>query len=211
MTGVEINIKTKNFYASLTKAILGIELDKEIEEFEKAEIVVKSIRIESNNSIEQSVSFPAFEFEKINSENWITSEFKELIERKFLFIFFKNDGKEYFLEKIKFWNMPFDDRNEVRKVWLKTKYVIQNGNIFNDFDKDKLGNNRYSIKGNLIRLNNFPKSSESRVSHVRPHGTDSTHTFPLPVKDQKLNVNEYSKQCFWLNNTYVRDEIYLKP
>ena len=32
-TGVELNITAKSFYANLTKAILGIELDKEIEEF----------------------------------------------------------------------------------------------------------------------------------------------------------------------------------
>lgn len=36
-TNVELNTTAKSFYANLTKAILGIELDKEIEEFEKAE------------------------------------------------------------------------------------------------------------------------------------------------------------------------------
>jgi hypothetical protein len=33
----------------LTKAILGIELNKEIEEFEKAEIQVKTVRLKENN------------------------------------------------------------------------------------------------------------------------------------------------------------------
>jgi len=32
----------------------------------------------------------------------------------------------------------------------------------------------------------------------------------LPVEDKKLKTMEYSKQCFWFNATYVRDEIYLK-
>lgn len=210
LTGVELNTKAKSFYASLTKAILGIELNKEIEEFEKANVEVKTIRIESNNSIKESVSFPAFEFTKIYSENWSTSEFKELIERKFLFVFLKNKGKSYFLEKVKFWNMPFLDRNETRKVWLKTKYQIQNGDIFNDYKRDNQGEIRHSKKGNPIRLNYFPKSSENKVCHVRPHGSDSTDTYPLPINDKKLNVSEYSKQCFWLNKTYVRDEIYLK-
>jgi DNA mismatch repair protein MutH len=210
LTGVILNAKAKNFHASLTKAILGIELDKEIEEFEKAGIEIKTIRVETDNSIEQSISFPAFEFETIYSENWITSELKELIEGKFLFIFFKNNGKNYFLEQVKFWNMPFSDRTEVRKVWLKTKKIIQEGRVFKDFSKDKLGNIRVSKKGNPRRLNNLPKISESLICHVRPHGNDSTETFPLPVEDKILKVKEYSKQCFWLNSTYVRDEIYLK-
>ena len=42
---IKINTKAKSFYANLTKAILGIELDKEIEEFEKAEIIVKTVRL----------------------------------------------------------------------------------------------------------------------------------------------------------------------
>jgi DNA mismatch repair protein MutH len=207
---VELNTTAKSFYANLTKAILGIELDKEIEEFEKANIEIKTIRVESNDNIFQSISFPAFRFEQIYQENWVSSEMNELVEKKFLFIFFKNDGNSYRLERVKFWNMPLKDRKEVRKVWLNTKKIIQEGRIFNDFAKDKLGNIRVSKKGNPIRLNNLPKINDNFVCHVRPHGSDSTETFPLPVEDKILKVKEYSKQCFWLKNTYVRDEIYLK-
>jgi len=209
-TGVELNTNAKNFYANLTKAILGIELDKEIEEFEKADIEVKTIRVQQNNSIKESISFPAFEFEKIYNENWNSSEIKELVEKKFLFIFFKNESTNYFLEKIVFWNMPFKDRVEVRKVWLKTKKIIQEGRIFKEFAIDKSGNIRHSKKGNPIRLNNLPKISENIVCHVRPHSKDSNDTFPLPIEDKILKEKKYSKQCFWLSSNYVRDEIYNK-
>jgi DNA mismatch repair protein MutH len=210
-TGVALNLyDTKNFYSKVTRAILNVELTKEIEEFEKANIVIKAIRVESNNNIIQSISFPAFEFEKIYLENWITSEMKEIVEKKFLFIFFKNDGTSYILEKVRFWNMPLIHRNEVRKVWLKTKKVIQEGRIFNSYAKDKFGNFKISKKGNLIKKNNLPKMNDNPVCHVRPHGSDSNETFILPVEDKLLKTKEYSKQCFWLKNTYVRDEIYLK-
>jgi DNA mismatch repair protein MutH len=209
--GLAINFKNpKNFYSKVTHAILNIELNKEIEEFKKANIDIKTIRVESNNNIIQSLSFPAFEFEQIYKESWITSEINEIIENKFLFIFFKNDGTSYRLDKVKFWNMPTLDRNEVRKVWLKTKKIIQEGRIFNSYSKDRYGKIKISIKGNPIKLNNLPKMSENSVCHVRPHGSDSTETYPLPVEDKILKVKEYSKQCFWLKNTYVRDEIYLK-
>lgn len=210
-TGVTLNFNDpKNFYSKVTNAILNIELDKKIEEFEKANIEIKTIRVESNSNIIQSISFPAFEFNQIYNESWISSEMKETIERKFLFIFFKNDGTSYRLEKVKFWNMSQSDRNEVRRVWLKTKKIIQEGNIFNSYAKDRNGNLRLSAKGNPIRLNNLPKMSENLVCHVRPHGKDSTETYPLPIEDSILGVKEYSKQSFWLKNTYLKTEIYLE-
>jgi hypothetical protein len=48
---LKLNKKAKSFYANLTKAILGISLEKEIEEFEKAEIKVKTVRLKENNFI----------------------------------------------------------------------------------------------------------------------------------------------------------------
>lgn len=201
--------RSYKYYSSLLKAILGIEVKQTIEEFEKADIEIKAIRVMENNRIEQSVSFPAFEFEKIYNGNWIDSNLKEITEKKFLFVFFKMKNKKYYLDKAKFWNMPYNDRNEARRIWLKTKKVIQQGGIFEDYARDKNGNIRYSPKGNKIRKNNFPKLKDSNVCHVRPHGTDSTSTFPLPVKDKKLKTMEYSKQCFWLNANYVKNEIYL--
>jgi hypothetical protein len=56
-TGVELNTTAKSFYANLAKAILGIELDKEIEEFEKAEIIVKTVRLKENNLPKEDISF----------------------------------------------------------------------------------------------------------------------------------------------------------
>lgn len=209
-TNVTLNLKSLDFYSRITHAVLNIELNKQIEEFEKANIEIKTIRVEQNNNIIQSVSFPAFEFTKIYNENWINSDMKDIAEKKFLFIFFKNNGENYILDMVKFWNMPYNDRKEVRKIWLKTKRIIQNGNIFKDFERDSLGNIRYSKKGNPIKLNNLPKMSENKICHVRPHGSDSTNVYPLPVIDKILNTKVYSKQCFWFKNTYIRDEIYLK-
>ena len=162
---------------------------------------VKTIRIKSTNVIEQSISFPSFKFEKIYNEDWNNSEFKERIEKKFLFVFFKQIGNEYFLEKYKFWNMPFNDRNECRKVWLETKKVIQTGKIISEVKVQK--------NGKEIRKNNFPNIKDSDVAHVRPHGKNSFDTYPLPVAEFTTKEKEYTKQGFWLNHDYVLKKIYL--
>ncbi|MGB5665585.1 MAG: hypothetical protein WBM53_01965 [Maribacter sp.] len=51
---------------------------------------------------------------------------------------------------------------------------------------------------------------EHRISHVRPHATNKDDTYPLPVADELTGLLDYTKHCFWLNSSYVKDEIYLK-
>jgi DNA mismatch repair protein MutH len=194
--GVEINTKAKSFYASLTKAILGIELDKEIEEFEKAEIIVKTVRLKENNLPKEDISFPNFKYEEIVNEEWDDSNFKDILEHKFLFVFFQFENKELVLRKVKFWNMPFSDIQEAEKVWTKTKEIVAKGTIVKEIKKD-------------IRYTNFPNKKFNSVSHVRPHATNAADTYHLPTKDKLTKANKYTKHCFWLNNTYVRDKIYL--
>lgn len=196
-TGVKINTTAKSFYANLTKAILGIELDKEIEEFEKAEIIVKTVRLKENNLPKEDISFSNFKYEEIVNEEWDESNFKDILEHKFLFVFFQFEKKKLVLRNVKFWNMPYEDILEAEKVWAKTKDIVSKGKIV----KEIVGTTRYT---------NFPNKSFNSVSHVRPHATNAADTYPLPTKDKLTKAKEYTKHCFWLNNTYVRDEIYLK-
>ncbi len=197
LTHFELNPKAKNFYANLTKAILGISLEKEIEEFEKAEIIVKTVRLKQNNLPKEDISFPNFKYTEIVSEDWDDSNFKEILEHKFFFVFFQFQNNKLVLKKAKFWNMSFNDIEEAREVWYETKKIIKNGTIVKNID----GNKRYT---------NFPNKSFNRISHVRPHATNSLDTYPLPVTDKLTNSNSYTKHCFWLNSKYVRDEIFLK-
>ena len=195
--GANLNRSAKNFYASLTKLILGIGPDQEIEEFEKADIIVKSIRLKENDFPKENISFPNFKFEEIIKENWETSEFKNILEHKFLFVFYKYVDNSLVLRKVKFWNMPYRDILQVEKVWTKAKNIIERGEIVN------------RIVGG-IRYTNFPNKKFSNIAHVRPHATNSDDTYPLPIADKVTFAHDYTKHCFWLNNNYIRDEIYLK-
>ena len=199
---IKINTKAKSFYANLTKAILGLELDKEIEEFEKAEIIVKTVRLKENDLPKEDISFPNFKYEEIVNQDWEDSDFKDVLEHKFLFVFFQFENEKLILRKVKFWNMPYLDLIEVEKVWTKTKQIVAKGEIVKEIKINK--------KGKEIRFTNFPSKKFSSISHVRPHATNALDTYDLPKKDKVTNQNEYTKHCFWLNNTYVKNEIYLK-
>ena len=201
-TGVELNTSAKSFYANLTKAILGIELNKEIEEFEKAEIQVKTVRLKENNLPKEDMSFPTFKYEEIVNEDWENSDFKDILEHKFLFVFFQFENEKLVLRKVKFWNMPYSDLLEVEKVWMKTQQIIAKGEIVKGFKTDK--------NGKVSRETNFPNKKFSNISHVRPHAKDASDTYSLSKKDKLTKQTQYTKHCFWLNNSYIRDEIYLK-
>jgi DNA mismatch repair protein MutH len=200
---IKLNNKAKNFYANLVKAILGIELHNEIEEFTKADISVKTIRLDSKNNPKEQISFPAFKFNDLVKEKWEESAIYALLEKKFLFVFFKFDKTNILkLSKIKFWNMPFKDREEVKKVWIQTKKIILNGDIVESIYTNK--------NGKLIRKTNFPNKQSNKVTHIRPHAQNSADTYPLPVTDKFTQSNSYTKQCFWLNSDYVKNEIFSK-
>jgi len=99
-------------------------------------------------------------------------------------------------ERIIFWNMPEQILYEVVKhAFDELKNVLSSGNIVREIKTNKLGKQ--------IRYNNFPGMADNPVTHVRPHGKDASDTSPLPVTDKLTGLNSYTKQCFWLNNSYV--------
>ena len=194
---LELNRKAKSYYANLTKAILGIELSKKIEEFEKADIQVKTIRLKENNLPKEHVSFRNFKFEEIVKLDWEESDFKHILEQKFFLVFYQFENGALSLKSVKFWNMPYFDILEAKQVWEKTVKTINKGKIIRNI----------TDKG--VRESFFPKKTESRISHVRPHAKDRNDTYPLPFKDKLTGLTEYTKHCFWLNDSYIRDSIYL--
>lgn len=199
---MENNKKPKQLEAMLAYRILGVKGEK-AEEFEKANIKVKSIRLTYNNKIKESMSFPFFNFKELAKEKWEDSKFaNELRETRFLFIVYKEDinGKLY-LKGSQFWNIPYYDLEyEVKSVWQRTKDIINNGIVF-------------EIKNDKV-LNNLPKARENRVSHVRPHTSKSAYKLKnyeygeIEKYADELPDGQYmTKQCFWLNNTYILSQL----
>lgn len=189
----KIETTAKNVNEVLLSKMLGISGKiAYTEEFQKAGIVPKTIRVRKNGTIKENMSFPTFDFIKLSREEvWEESEFYNyLAPTKFLFVVFQeNELGELVFERVKFWNIPNADLEEVRIVWERTVHTISEG--------VKL------IPTPMGVSNNLPKQSESRVAHVRPHGKDGNDKLPLP--DGRM----MTKQCFWLNNSYIAEQIKL--
>lgn len=186
---VDFHKKTKNLEAMLAYRILRIK-GNHAEEFEKANIVVKTIRIEKNNKIRENMSFPTFKFKELVEEEWDESTFGNYLrETRFLFVVYKYNGEnELRLKGCQFWNIPYKDlEGDVKSVWEATKQVVLDG---------------LEIKvRNGKQYNNFPKASDNPVCHVRPHARNAKDTYELP------DGREFPKQCFWLNNSYILSKL----
>ncbi len=195
---LELNQNAKSYFANLTNAILGIELGQKIEEFEKADIQVKTIRLKENDLPKEDISFPTFEYQELVETDWEDSDFKNILESKFFFVFYQFEGENLILRKVKFWNMPYSDILLAKNVWEEMVKTVSSGEIVKEV----------TVKG--IRKTYFPKKTENKVSHVRPHARNAEDTYALPVVDKLTGLTEYTKHCFWLNASYVKNEIYLK-
>lgn len=197
--------KGKNIHSRLAFEILGVKT-KNAEEFEKANIIVKSIRIEERNKIKESMSFPYFKIMDLINQNWEDSDIYQYFnETKFLFIIYRGKDNDYYLEGAKFWNMSMSDIDgKLKEEWERARNIFKAGVEF--IIKDSKSPIR----------NNLPKKSNTEILHVRPHAQKSAYLINgVKYGNGKLGRdtdilpggNQMTKQCFWLNNDYVLKQI----
>jgi hypothetical protein len=119
---------------------------------------------------------------------------EELETTKYMFFVFKMEHGEYVFKGIKLWNMSeVTIETKVKLMYEKTQNVIRTGSIVNHIDN----------RGR--RITNFPGMSDNGVCHVRPHGRNAQDVAYLPVKDKVTGMQEFTKQCFWFNNSYIKE------
>ncbi len=172
----------KSRYAYLARSMLGVKGNK-IEEFEKANVVMRVIRPEHNGRLVESISFPHIRYNEVIHETWTESTFYETITSKFLFVIFQKieGSKEHIFRGIKFWSISEADLEIVHDVWEDTLEKIRR----NDYD-------------------NFVRMAEDRIVRIRPHARNRED------KTMGADGNMYLKKSFWLNAKYI-DERVLNP
>jgi len=83
---------------------------------------------------------------------------------------------------------------KAHQVWKETVRLIRAGEIIKKVEKGRIETF-------------FPGSTFNGVVHVRPHGANSRDTNPLPVADKLTGRKAHTKQCFWLNASYIQHAI----
>lgn len=165
-------------------------LPQDLEEFQKANITLKTIVVNSKGTPKESMSFKQIKFKEIVNEDWEDFEINRIHQDgRFLWIIFRINKiykkqsdiplSEIILDKVMFWSMPYNDLQiEYRKLWEDTKQKVINGD--------------YS---------HFLTSTENRVGHIRPKGKDANDLMETPQGTLE------KKKCFWINASYIAEQI----
>ena len=169
----------KNFISKVSKKLVEkILLDVNLENiFESPELILKTCRV-FDGKLKENISFPYMKYDELVQQEWEESDFNQIIESKFMFVFWENINDEFYLKKITFWNAPPKEVLEAKRIWEKTKQLI--------LDK---------------QADNLPKTKESYFVHVRPHGRDSNDKYPT-----HYGV-DVKKQSFWIHKKYIEENI----
>ena len=182
----------KSRYARTIKGILlkGLKDFGDAEEFHKAGIIVKTIRVEKNGSIKESMSFENIDYDEVlEAKEWTASRWYEIVTSRFMFVVFRavtsdlhewHNEIRYILDKVIFWTMPAEDLGNAERYWENIRM-----NILADTLQDT--------------GNSFWKLADDRDFHVRPKAQTSKDKYRSPIS----NV-EVPKKAYWFNNGYVK-------
>ncbi|MBR5653609.1 MAG: hypothetical protein IKX22_05965 [Prevotella sp.] len=182
----EVNIANnpKNKFAIIANAIVASEKCSNVnlsEEFTKAGLTMKTIRVQANGNIKEAMSFENIDYIEIaQCENWYESRLYELFSSRFLFVVFKEQSQgegDFFLDKVFFWTMPQNDLTWAEQYWNHIKKNVMLGQISEEY---------------------WWKGRDRKLFHVRPKGRKSDDL--TTTIDGKL----VKKYCYWFNNDYVR-------
>ncbi len=182
---VDISKEPKNMFAMIANAIAASEKCSNVnrsEEFLKAGLTMKTIRVQANGIIEQAMSFENIDYiEVAECENWFDSRLYELYSSRFMFVVFReqNVGKgDFVLDDVFFWTMPQVDLEWAEKYWNHIKENILAGHISEQY---------------------WWKGAERKKFHVRPKAQKAKDLAPTP------DGKGAKKFCYWFNNDYVRE------
>ena len=215
--------------AQLAKKMLNLENDiQETEEFKKAGISVKIITVEKGKdktTEEFKITMPdntVISPVELVREKWGDSILRDyLSSMQFLFVVFEKDKDSTIFKGAKFWRVPYTDlENGIKETWEDVQLIFNNGIelTYKKYKKPlKSTGKTYYIE------NNFPKSSETPILHIRPsakyacYQENESFATKLPVKSKWVNRPDnlkdeltdfyITKQAWWLNSDYVYKQV----
>ncbi len=185
--GVDISNNPKNKYAMIANSIASNGKYSNInrsEEFLKAGLTMKTIRIEYNGAIKEAMSFENIDYIEIaECDNWLESRLYELFSSRFMFVVYREQqegSEDYALDDVFFWTMPQADLSLAENYWEHIRTNVINEQISQEY---------------------WWKAKDKKKFHVRPKAQKATDMAPTHTGGQA------KKFCYWFNNDYVREII----
>ena len=182
---VDISNNPKSKFAMVANAIAASANCSNVnrsEEFLKAGLTMKTIRVQANGIIKEAMSFENIDYiEVAECDEWIESRLYELYSSRFMFVIFReqNEGEgDYVLDDVFFWTMPQQDLEWAEVYWNHIKDNILAGHISEEY---------------------WWKGSDKKKFHVRPKAQNAADLAPTP------DGKGAKKFCYWFNNDYVRE------
>lgn len=193
--------QSKSKYADIASLIATKGESKRIslsDEFKKAGIIIKTVRLQPSGMPKESMSFKNIDYKEIiENDIWHESDLYDLYTRRFMFVVFKPVKGEtitlknnktqtliteqsYILSNVFLWTMPQSDLAIAENYW---KHIRKN------------------VLANNINLEAFWSIADKNKFHVRPKATSS--------KDLTSNPHGgyCRKLCYWFNADYVKSII----
>lgn len=186
----------KGFLPRLSAKILDVKDTNlnNLEQFQKANIKFKTIRLRKDKANNQDMSFPNIDFEEILNVPFEDSSWNELFaETKYLFVLFEETAEGTFFRKSLLWNMSHKDLVNLEKLYNHLKQMLLDKTIeINIIEKN----------GREYWQDNTPKKAFIPNIHIRTKGTKQHSTTILP--DGRL----IKKKCLFLNKEYIQSLFY---
>ena len=174
-----VSLKPKNSAATVVRRCLGVESNKtKIEEFEKAGVQIKTVRLNEKGNPREAMSFPAFNHMELIEQKWDESDLQNDTSRLFIVVLRgpeRSDKSRDVLSEAFFWSPDEEQASIMRKEWEMFVSMIREGHA------DAL-----------------PKASETKEVHVRPHALKGASKEPAPGGKTE------TKKGFWLNKGFVK-------
>lgn len=186
-TCVDIYRNPKNKFALIASAVAAAGKCGNVnktEEFLKAGLTMKTIRVQADGTIKESMSFENIDYLEIaECDDWYESRLYEIFSSRFLFVIFREKhegGADYRLDDVFFWTMPQEDLTFAEEYW----HHIRN-----------------NVLANHISEEYWWKAGDRKKFHVRPKAQKSKDMAPNP------NGGRAKKFCYWFNNDYITEII----
>ena len=200
----EVNSKAKGKNSTLIRKILGLtgDLDK-TREFQKANMNLRVLRVDKNNLPKEDSPFKNYKFkELVETEEWEDSHvYNEIYNKRFLFVVFKEiEPKQFVLDSIKFWGFQDRQLEEIQRVWLETRNIIQQGV-------------ELTQNGNKISTN-FPQSKVNKILFTKLHATNTYYEIEkgkfvgkgsLSDTDELPDGRRITKHSFWMPKKFIKE------